>query len=288
MWSQKKSGGHELEVGERLGPYQVEGMLGEGGMGIVFRAVQEPGGDVVALKVLRRELSADTTYQKRFIHEARAAREVTHRHLVPIIDAGEIEGRSFLVSAYIPGRSLDDRLKESGPLSLKDTLRLASHVAGALDALHGASLIHRDVKPGNILFDNDGNAMLSDFGLAKGSAYTVLTKPGQVVGTLDYLAPELIKGSAASPSSDLYALGCVVFECLAGTPPFGHKGVFEVGVAHLEEEPPDPTAARDDVPDGLAWAVLQALAKEPGERPSTATAYANVLNVAARSTSSPG
>jgi serine/threonine-protein kinase len=132
------------------------------------------------------------------------------------------------------------------------------------------------------MFDTSGSAALTDFGLAKGPAYTVLTRPGEVMGTVDYLAPELIKGCGATPASDLYALGCTVYECLAGAPPFAEKSLFELTAAHLEERPPDLRVSRADISEQLAWAVLQALAKEPGARPPTATAYAHMLRLAAR------
>lgn len=206
----------DLEPGDRVGPYRLEEILGEGGMGIVFRAVRDPGGDVVALKVLRRELSHDETYRRRLIHEARAAGEVRHRHLVPVLDAGQDAERSYLAVSFVSGRNLEVRIQEEGALPLADMVRLLAQVAAGLDALHRAELVHRDVKPSNIMLDENGDAALTDFGLAKGRAYTVLTRPGQVMGTLDYLAPELIKGGRASPASDVYALGCVVYECLAG------------------------------------------------------------------------
>ncbi len=270
----------DLTAGDRVGPYRLEEFLGEGGMGIVYRAIREEDGEVVALKVLRRELSHDETYRRRLIHEARAAGEVRHKHLVPVLDAGDAEERSYLAVAYVPGRTLEARIQAEGQMPLPDIVRLTAQVAAGLDALHEAGLVHRDIKPSNIMLDEDGNAALTDFGLAKGPAYTVLTKPGQVMGTLDYLAPELIKGAQATPASDVYALGCVVFECLAGHAPFAEKAVFQVAVAHLEEEAPDPCAGRDDCPEGLAWAVLRALEKDPARRPSTATAYAQMIRLA--------
>ena len=127
-------------------------------------------------------------------------------------------------------------------------MRLAAEVGAGLDALHERGIVHRDVKPANILLDADGMAVLGDFGLAKGRAWTVLTRPGQVLGTLDYLAPELIRGEPAGPMSGLYALGCVLYECVAGAPPFAGRGILRIGMAHLEEEPGDPAAGRADIP----------------------------------------
>jgi len=281
MCQAKQNGDEAPGTGGRLGPYRLDARLGEGATGVVFRAVREPGGAVVALKVLRRALAADDLYRRRFGHEARAAAEVDHPHLARVLEAGEAEGLLYLAVAYVEGGSLADRLATGGPLPLPDLLRLAAEVGAALDALHARGLVHRDVKPSNVLLDRAGSAVLGDFGLAKGLAYTVLTRPGQVLGTLDYLAPELIRGLPAGPASDLYALGCVVFECLAGAPPFAGRSLLEVGVAHLQEEPPDAAAGRADLPPMLSWAVSQALRKDPGRRPTTATAFARMLRVAA-------
>ena len=154
-----------------------------------------------------------------------------------------------------------------------------SEVGAGLDALHAAGLIHRDVKPANIMVDENGAAALTDFGLAKGPAYTVLTRTGRVVGTPHYLAPELIEGSAATPASDVYALGCVAYECVAGSAPFAHLHGFEVPFGHLEETPRDPCEGRS-APSGLGRAVLEALAKDPLRRPPTGTAYAHLLRFA--------
>jgi serine/threonine protein kinase len=284
MWQPRKRGAPDFQPGEVLGPFRLEEVLGEGAMGIVFRAVREPGGETVALKLLKKELAGDETYRRRFLHEARAASEVANRHLVPIVEAGELDGRPYLAVRYIQGRSLEARIKDEGTLSLPALLRVAADVGAGLDALHEQGIVHRDIKSSNIMLDDDGNALVTDFGLAKGPAYTVLTRPGRVVGTLDYMAPELIKGQPGTPATDIYSFGCVVFECIAGMPPFGHKGAFQVAVAHLEEEPPDPCASRGDLPSLLSTAVLSALAKDPADRPTTGTAYANILRVAARST----
>jgi len=272
----------ELEAGGRLGPYRLEEILGEGGMGIVFKAVREPDGEVVALKVLRAELSGDETYRRRFEREGRLAAGLAHPHLVPVLDAGEADGHPYLATSYVVGLTLADLLETSGPLPLSAVLRCSSEIATGLDTLHQEGLVHRDVKPANILIDESGSSFLTDFGLAKGAAATVLTEPGRVVGTLDYLAPEVIKGSPAGPPADIYALGCVVYECICGRPPFAGGGFTDATLAILEEEPGDPCAGRNDLPPGLSLAVVQALAKAPADRPPTATAYALMLRISAR------
>jgi serine/threonine protein kinase len=172
-------------------------------------------------------------------------------------------------------------LRRDGSLPLDEALRIAAEIATGLDALHRSGLVHRDVKPSNLMLYENGRAAITDFGLAKGPAYTVLTKPGQVMGTLDYLAPELIRGKPATPATDIYALGCVAFECVAGQAPFADKSAFQVGLAHLEEPPPDPGANRPELPPHFSQAILAALEKDPEQRPETAGAYASLLRTAA-------
>jgi len=270
----------ELEPGDTLGPYRLEAVLGEGGMGLVFKAHRDGDDRPVALKVLKRQLTGDFVFQQRFQHEARAAAEVHDRHLVAILESAEWDGRHCLASEYVDGGSLTDRIASAGPLPLADVVRVVTEVGTGLDALHTAGVMHRDIKSSNVLFDSDGTAMLTDFGLAKGRAYTVLTQPGQVMGTLDYLAPELIRGQPATPATDIYGLGCVAFECVAGRAPFADKGAFQVGIAHLEEPPPDPCAERPELPASLCAAILTALEKDPDRRPATAAAYASLLRTA--------
>lgn len=279
MFNRRRAAESGLSAGSHLGPYRIDALLGEGGMGRVYRAVREPDGEVVAVKVMRPELASDEQFGRRFLREARAAAEVSHDHLVSVLDAGHDGDRHYLVMRFVPGRTAEQRIKEEGPLAVADVNQMAAEVGAGLDALHGRGLVHRDVKASNIIFDRAG-AALTDFGLAKGEGYSALTKPGQVMGTLDYLAPELIRGAPAGPASDLYALGCVVFECLAGQPPFANKGVFQVGMAHLEEAPGDPCASRSDAPSGYGDAVRTALAKDPAGRPPTARAYWSLLHVA--------
>jgi serine/threonine protein kinase len=260
--------------GARLGGYELEDKLGEGAVGVVYRA-RSSDGRVVAIKALSPALGADAEFRARFARETRAAQEVRDRHLVRIVEHGEADGRPYLVLEYVGGGSLADRLGR-GTLPVDGMVSLVAEVAAGLDALHRHGIVHRDVKPSNIMLREDGSAALTDFGLAKGAAYTVLTRPGQVVGTLDYLAPELVRGEQATPASDIYALGCVAFESLAGSPPFGDRSLFGVGAAHLADEPPDPPAPLD-----VAWALRRGLAKDPADRPPTATAYAHLLRAAA-------
>jgi serine/threonine-protein kinase len=277
----RETPGRELQAGDTLGSYRLEELLGEGGMGLVFRAVRDSDGQEVALKVMRFELIEDPVFGKRFEQEARAASEVHNEHLVPVLEAGQAEGRRFLATAYIQGGTLEDRLAESGKLELADTARITQGVGAGLDALHSAGIVHRDLKPSNIIVDPDGKAMLTDFGLAKGRAYTVLTKPGQVMGTIDYIAPELIRGESASPATDIYALGCTVYECVTGQPPFADKQGIAVGLAHVGEPPPDPNSFRQDLSAGFVEALLTALAKEPERRPRSASEYGRQLADAA-------
>ena len=274
----------EAAVAKTLGPYRLGAVLGEGTMGVVYKATRSDG-EVVALKVLKPALAEDETYRQRFRHETRAAQEVQHPHLVPVLDAGVADGRAYLAVAYVAGRSLAEQLQAEGPLAVIDVARIAAQLGAALDALHRRGLVHRDVKPANVMVAKDAGAALTDFGLAKGTGYTVLTRAGQVVGTMDYLAPELIRGGSATPATDIYALGCVLVECLTGAPPFGHRDLFEVGAAHLDEIPPDPSEARPDVSAAVSEVVLLALAKEPDARPATGTMYAHLLRAAAASAS---
>jgi serine/threonine-protein kinase len=278
--SVSSSGPDRPHEGGTFGPYRLGELLGEGAMAQVFRASAADGSEV-ALKILKTDLAGDDTYRRRFVHEARAASGVRDDHLVPILDAGEVEGQPYLAVAYVAGRTLAERLADEGALPRVDVVRVALELAAGVDALHGAGLVHRDIKSSNILLAADGSARLTDFGLARGPGYTALTRPGQVVGTLHYLAPELIRGEAATPASDVYALGCTVYECVAGRTPFGGRSIFQVGTGHLDDEPEDPGIGRADWHPTLSRAVLLALRKDPATRPASAGAYARGIRAAA-------
>lgn len=269
-----------MRPGDDMGEFHLEAMLGEGAMGRVFRARRD--GVPIALKVLREELARDEVYRRRFAHEARAASEVRNRHLVTVLGAGEVRGRPYLAMEYVRGPTLEERIEATGPLRLGDVVTVASGLASALDALHRVGLLHRDVKAANVMFRDDQTAVLTDFGLAKGRAYTVLTRPGQALGTLEYMAPELIQGRPATAQSDIYAFGCLVYECLTGDTPFGDRDMFAMGNAHMDDIPDDVRDRRPDVPEPMGWAVAQALAKDPARRPTTASMYARMIAAGAR------
>jgi serine/threonine-protein kinase len=249
--------------------YRLGEQLGEGATGVVYRATD--GEREVAVKLLR---ATDPVAQKRFAREARLAGASASRHLVPILEVGD----GYLVMPLYPGGSLAARLRAERRLSAHETVDLAAQLAKGLDALHAHGIVHRDVKPSNVLLDGEGTAALADFGLARGEDSTQLTRDGQLVGTPHYLAPELIEGAAATPASDVYALGCVLYECLAGEPPFAGRGDAQVGFAHLVEPPPDVCALRPELAPGIGAAIATALAKDPAARPPTATALARMLH----------
>ncbi len=267
-------------VGTRIGEYQIDALIGVGGMGKVYRATAADGSPV-ALKVVKEDLARDETFRRRFMREARIAQTVRNPHLVSVRDIGEHDGLPFLAAQFIEGVALDQKLELEGRLGLATIVKICAQVAAGLQALWEAGMVHRDVKPANILLDLNGNAYITDFGLAKDSAASVLTRPGQPLGSMDYMPPEQIRGEPVTGAADVYSLGCVVFECVAGHPPFADQQGMRVLWAHLQDEPPDPAAQRTDIPPQFARAVKAALRKEPADRPSTSIDYARSLSEAA-------
>jgi serine/threonine-protein kinase len=253
-----------------VGPYRITGVIGEGAAAIVYRG--SDGARDVAVKVLR---TPDAELGRRFEREARIAQRIESPHVAPVLDSGP-----GWIALPLFRESLAERIRRDGALGLTETARLAAQIAAGIDALHRLRVLHRDVKPSNVLLDARGDAAVADFGLARGDDSTQLTRDGQLVGTAHYLAPELIEGRPASPATDVYAFGCLVFECLTGAPPFAGRGEAEIGFAHLVEDPPDPRTRVDDLPQDAALAVLTALQKDPTRRPTTATALARMLHLA--------
>src|SRR5919205_4137045 len=247
----------EPRPGDSVGPYRITRVIGRGRMGVVFEGVAD-GGEPVAVKVVTPELSGGEVFVRRFKREVAAAQKITHPNVVPVLASGDENGLPYLVQKLIPGGSLHDRIAAAGRLDLATTVRLLAGPAEGIDALHASGLVHRDIKPANIMLDGE-RAYVTDFGLAKDSQASNLTRPGQALGSLDYMAPEQIRGEDVSAATDIYALGCVLIECLTGTPPFGGRPSMRVLFAHLQEEPPDLTTRRSDISAAAAKAIARAM-----------------------------
>jgi serine/threonine-protein kinase len=267
-------------LGAEVGPYRIEALLGVGGMGRVYRAADATG-TPIALKLVRSDLASDSVFRQRFEREARIATQVVNPHVVPVVDTGEHDGVPYLAQRYIGGGSLAERLATVGRLSLGETLTIGAQVASGLDALVDAGLVHRDVKPDNVLLDEDGTAYITDFGLAKDSQSPALTRPGQALGSPHYMAPEQIRGEEVSSRTDVYSLGCVLYECATGAPPFASQHGMRVMWAQLTDLPADPVTVAPDLPPAFGPALLSGLAKEPDERPASAPDYVRALCAAA-------
>jgi serine/threonine protein kinase len=260
----------EPRPGDSVGPYRITRTIGRGRMGVVFEGVAD-GGEPVAIKVVTTELSQDEVFVRRFKREVAAAQKISHPNVVPVLSSGEEHGLPYLVQKLIPGGSLAERIARER-LDVGTVVRLLTGPAAGIDALHASGLVHRDIKPANILLDGD-TAYVSDFGLAKDSQASNLTRPGQALGSLDYMAPEQIRGEDVSPATDVYALGCLVVECLTGTPPFGGRPSMRVLFAHLQEPPPDISELVPSVSAATSKAVNRALEKEAEDRPASAGGY---------------
>jgi DNA-binding beta-propeller fold protein YncE len=250
-----------VRIGTELAGYRLEELVGRGGMGVVYRARDLALDRDVALKLLAPGLADDVSFRERFLKESRVAASLEHPNVVPIHDAGEIEGQLYIVMRLVEGSDLRAVLRE-GPLEPARAVRILEQVAGALDAAHARGLVHRDVKPSNVLLDQREHVYLADFGLSRylGDAAIPLG-PAKSLGTADYVAPEQIRGEEVDGRADVYALGCVLYECLAGEPPFRRDSDAATLFAQLEAAPP--------VLPGLEGVLPKALAKEPDERYGT-------------------
>lgn len=254
----------------RLGPYRVLGVLGEGGMGVVFRAEETSLDRAVALKVIKPELARDPEARQRFLREARSAAALNHDHVVPIYRVGEDGDVSYLAMPLLRGESLADRLDREGSLPPCEVLRIGKEAASALAAAHQRGLIHRDVKPGNIWLESPGGRVkLLDFGLARPDRGSDLTDVGTVAGTPAYMAPEQVRGRP-EPRSDLFGLGCVLYHMATGEPPFGGEDTLEVLANLAVHEPRPPREINVEIPEAISRLIEKILAKEPHHRHQTA------------------
>lgn len=281
-----RSAADDPRVGTRVGDYGVDSLLGEGGMGKVYCATGLDG-TRVALKIVKDDYARDPVFRRRFQREARIAQTVKHPNVVPVLDTGEQQGIPYMAQTYIEGVSLDEKLTRDGPLDVTTAVRICGDVAGGLEALWAAGMVHRDVKPANILLDQRGQGYITDFGLAKDREGSLLTLPGQALGSMDYMAPEQIRGEPVSAASDIYSLGCVMFESLCGAPPFAYAQGMRILWAHLQDHPPEPQSRRGGLSLEFSRTLLLALEKNPGKRPRTAGEYARMLAETARAMAPP-
>ncbi|MBK5219587.1 MAG: protein kinase [Thermoleophilia bacterium] len=278
-------GARGFEAGDVLGDFRVIRKLGEGGMGVVYLAEDERLKRRVALKVITPHLARDEEFRRRFIAEARSAAAIDHPNVVTIYSSGTIDGRLYIAMRYVDGTDLRAALAGAGKLEVAVAVAILGEVAAALDAAHAAGMVHRDVKPGNILLDGaagQGRAFLTDFGLTKGSgdAGTQLTGTGQWVGTIDYVAPEQIQGGTIDARTDVYALGCVLFECLTGTVPFAGNDMQKMWGHVNEPFPPFDTVDVDQAAE-LGAVLERATTKDPRGRFPSAGDLARAASAAA-------
>ncbi|HKH23098.1 MAG TPA: protein kinase [Solirubrobacterales bacterium] len=266
------SGAASLPPGSPFGGYRVERVLGHGGMGIVYLARQLELERPVALKVIRPELAHDRHFRARFRSESRTAASIHHPRVVTVFAAGELDGLLYVAMRYVPGEDLGRSIAARGLIRPERAAELIAQVGDGLDAVHAAGLVHRDVKPANVIVEDPGRdgragAFLTDFGLAKAAAATDgLTATGEVIGSVDYMAPEQIESGPIDARTDVYALGCVLFHALSGRVPYAERESSAKMWAHLNEPPPAAGSTTAGVPRGLDAVIRRAMAKDPAER----------------------
>jgi serine/threonine-protein kinase len=268
-------------IGTEVAGFRIESVLGRGGMSVVYVAEQLRLGRKVALKVLTTELAWDEQFRERFVRESHIAAAIDHPNIIPIYDAGEEDGLLYIAMRFVQGPDLKEVLKR-GSLGVGRTIFLIEQLASALDAAHTHALVHRDVKPGNILLEEStDHVYLTDFGVAKQTAARGLTSTGHFLGTVEYAAPEQIEGGPVDARTDVYALGCVLYECLTGTPPFSQSTEHAVLHAHLVDPPPSVGRLRPDLPQAFDGLIATAMAKVPDDRFASCGELANAARNAA-------
>jgi serine/threonine-protein kinase len=245
--------------------YELEQLVGSGGMSNVFRAHDRLLERTVALKILHEQYTRDEDYVERFRREARSVAQLAHPNIVTVIDRGEQDGRQYIVFEYVDGQNLKE-MTRTGPLDVEYAIRLALQVAHALSFAHARGLVHRDVKPQNVLLNEDGQAKVTDFGIARSLDVHGVTQTGTVLGTSDYIAPEQARGQKVDPKTDIYSLGVVLYELLTGEVPFEGDNFVAVAMRHVNEPPPSVLERRPDIPLRVDLAIQRAMAKDPADR----------------------
>lgn len=257
--------------------YEVIQKLGEGGMGVVYKAVHNLSGQEVAIKMLPPELSQDENIRTRFINEARLLAQLDHPNIVTLYNFLEEDLRFYLIMQFVKGKTLEDHIRERGKLSLKETINIFSQICDALGYAHQLGVVHRDIKPANIMISPDGRVKVMDFGIAKLTGGTRLTATGIAVGTVWYMSPEQIRGAELDARSDLYSLGITLYEALTGTVPFNAESDYEVRKGHVEREPPSPLNFDNSLPHSVETVLLKVLAKNPADRYQSAAEFRKAI-----------
>jgi serine/threonine kinase PknH len=253
-----------------LGYYRIEGIVGCGRTGIVYLATDSRDGRAVALKVLREDVSVDPVYRERFRREGSMLAALNHPHVMPIYDMGEVDGELFIAARLISGNLKG--LIVNNELTVDDALGILTAVAEAIDAAHAAGIVHRDIKPANVLVDPGPQVFLGDFGLARDPQGAMLTVPGQILGTLDYMAPEHLEAEGVGTQADIYAFACLAVETLTREVPFPRGTDAAVMYAHVVDPPPSVSERRPELPTALDDVIAAGMAKDPDDRPPTARA----------------
>jgi eukaryotic-like serine/threonine-protein kinase len=265
-------------VGELIaGRYELEELVGSGGMSSVYRAQDKLLERTVALKILHEQFTRDDVYVERFRREARAVAQLAHPNIVTVIDRGEQDGRQFIVFEYVDGMNLKELLDQEGPLEPREAIELALQVARGLAFAHENGLVHRDVKPQNVLIDADGRAKVTDFGIAHALDVDGMTITGTIMGSSNYIAPEQARGEPVDEQSDIYSLGCVLYELLTGEVPFDGDNFVAVAMRHVNDPVPTVGEVRPDVPPHLDWTVERAMAKGNDDRFASMVEFAAEL-----------
>jgi serine/threonine protein kinase len=277
----------EQRLGSVIGSYVLDDVVGSGGMGVVYRAHHGETGRVVALKLMLPEVASSRKFRERFILEAQVAPELEHPHIVPVFDVGEVAGELFIAMRLVEGTDLKAVIEGDGAMEPRRALRLIRQAAGALDYAHERGVVHRDVKPQNLLLtttaEGDDHLYLTDFGLVKPtSSESAASRTTDVFGSVQYMSPEQIEDLPTDGRADVYALGCVLFECLTGKPPFERSNEVAVLWAHVHEEPPRVTDIRNSVPGGIDLVLRQAMSKHPDDRYLTCGEFVDALDEGAK------
>ncbi|MGD8753665.1 MAG: serine/threonine-protein kinase, partial [Anaerolineales bacterium] len=246
--------------------YKIQDPIGEGGFGVVYRAYQSVAERQVVIKVILPEYASHPEFARRFEAEVHTIAKLEHPHIVPLYDCWRDETGTYLVMRHLKGGNLRDQLDSGGELELAEIERILDQICDALEVAHEANVVHRDLKPENILLDERGNAYLTDFGIAKDLGREKLTRTGEIIGSVDYLAPEQAKGEPITPQTDIYGLGVLLYEMLTGTHPFPELTTIQMLEKHLHEPLPSVHAANPELPEYLDQVIWRATAKDPEER----------------------